>query len=95
MNAVDADTGNTLLHYVIINNNHIALLQYLLAIESINVLHENKQKVTALDLAVKRAYLVYAEQLDPFVLAGGAIVVSANVFNMWSEHRRRTSVAPS
>ncbi len=37
--------------------------------------------------------VVYAEPLDPFVLAGGAIVVAANAINIWGERRGRSAAA--
>lgn len=36
--------------------------------------------------------LVYSEPLDPMVLAGGGVVVLANLFNVWQEHRTRRPV---
>lgn len=38
-------------------------------------------------IAVAGVFL-YAEPLDPFVLIGGAIVMAANVLNLWGERRR-------
>ncbi len=32
--------------------------------------------------------LLYAEPLDPMVLAGAAVVVTANFINIWTEHRK-------
>lgn len=33
--------------------------------------------------------VLYREALDPYVLAGGAIVAIANLFNIWAERRRK------
>lgn len=34
-------------------------------------------------------YLLYNEPLDPWVLAGGSVVVAGNIVNIWGERRRR------
>lgn len=33
--------------------------------------------------------LLYAEPFDPFVLAGGAVIIGANLLNIWGERRAR------
>jgi drug/metabolite transporter (DMT)-like permease len=35
--------------------------------------------------------MLYREALDPYVLAGGAVVASANLFNIWAERRRKAA----
>jgi drug/metabolite transporter (DMT)-like permease len=34
--------------------------------------------------------LLYGEHLDPWTLAGGGVIVVANLINLWSERRRPT-----
>jgi drug/metabolite transporter (DMT)-like permease len=41
------------------------------------------------------AALAYAEALDPLVLAGGAVIVVANLVNMRGERRRSVAAAPA
>ncbi|QFT63239.1 Riboflavin transporter [Roseivivax sp. THAF30] len=44
---------------------------------------------TRLPLIALVGWLLYSEVLDPFVLAGAAVIFAANYYNIWSETRRK------
>lgn len=39
-------------------------------------------------------WLLYAEPLNPFVLAGGVLIFAGNMLSIWGERRRRSAVVP-